>query len=556
MIRSEIPAPANTVVGAIALSPDGRRLVFVGRNGLTTRLWIRALSALTAEPLANTDGADYPFWSPDGTSLGFFADGKLKRIEVAGGSAQTLADAPNARGGTWNPNGVIVFSPNAQTLWRVSATGGRAEEITRLDTSRGEASHRWPVFLPDGRRFLFLAQGSVQENRGLFVGSIDTRRRTFVVRTETSGAYVDSGYLVFLRDTTLMAQRFDAASATLVGRSVALATPVGVNGLERAQFDITSGALVYRRGAFIGGTELVSVDRRGRRVGQIEWSGDFRAVRVSPNGRYIAFAVEDQRVGTPDVWVHDTVRNTATRFTFDPGTDRDPVWSPDGGQLAVRSNRHERFNVYTRALNGVGGEELLYESTENANIHDWSRDGQFMLFTRVDPTGKTDRDIWILPTTGKDRRPHSLLVAPLNQDYPRFAKNGRLISYQAEDSGRNKVFVMPYPETGDRWEISPDGGAQPLWRADGRELFYLAPDNTIMAVDVRTGTTSVEFGTPRRLFQASIAVLPARQPSWTWDVFPDGKRFLLILAKDDKAPLTLVTNWQMDLEPGRSTASR
>ena len=546
-IRSEIPAPPKTIVGAIALSPDGRRLVFVGGSGLTTRLWVRALDSVTAQPLGDTDGADYPFWSPDGQSVGFFADGRLKRIGVSGGSAQTLADAPNARGGTWNQAGVIVFSPNSQTLSRVSASGGVVEEITTLNASRGELSHRWPVFLPDGQRFLYLSHGSVEENRGLFVGALDKSSPTFVVRTENSGAYAAPGYLIFRRDSTLMAQRFDAGSLTLAGSPIALATPVAVNGLERSQFDVSAGTLVYRRAEFLGGSELVWTDRNGRRVGQIASAGDFRAVRISPDGRHVAFAIEDRRVGTPDVWIHDVVRDVQTRFTFDPGTDRDPIWSPDSTRLAVRSNRHEKFNVYIRALNGVGSEQLVYDSADNANIHDWSRDQQFMLFTRVAPNGKSGRDIWVLPVDGA-RAPYPLLEAPRNQDYPRLSKSGRLISYQADDSGRNKVFVMAYPDTGDRWEISPAGGAQPLWRADGTELFYVAPDNTIMAVDVREGTTTVNFGTPRPLFQAPITILPARQPSWTWDVAPDGQRFLLILATDDNAPVTLVSNWQADLK--------
>jgi eukaryotic-like serine/threonine-protein kinase len=546
--RSEIPAPANTIVGAIALSPDGRRLVFVGRNGLTTRLWVRALDSVTAAPLRDTGGADYPFWSPDGRSIGFFADGKLKRIELAGGPAQPLADAPNARGGTWGQKGVIVFSPNSLTLSRVPATGGAAEEITTLDASRGENSHRWPAFLPDGERFLYLAQGSVEENRGLFVGSLDRTLHKFLVRTEDSGAYNTPGYLLFLRDSTLMSQRFRSDSLSLEGSPKELAAPVAVNGLERAQFDIASGTLVYRRGTFLGGNELVWLNRRGQRMGQIGSSGDFRAVRISPDGRYVAFAIEDQRVGTPDVWIHDIAQDKATRFTFDPGTDRDPIWSPDASRVAVRSNRHERFNIYVRALNGVGGEQLLYDSVDNANIHDWARDGRFMLFTRVDPKGKTGRDIWVLPLEGT-RGHYPLLEAPLNQDYPRFSRSGHLLSYQTDDSGRNKVFVMAYPLSGDQWDITPAGGAQPIWRGDGKELFYVAPDNTIMAVDVREGSKTVEFGTPQRLFQAPIAVLPARQPSWTWDVSPDGQRFLLILARADDAPVTLVTNWQVDLKP-------
>jgi len=546
-VRSEIPAPAGAIVGSIALSPDGRRLVFVGRSGVTTRLWVRALDSIAAMPLNDTEGADYPFWAPDGQSLGFFADGKLKRIEVAGGPAQPLADAPNARGGTWGRTGVIVFSPNSLTLWRVLDTGGPAEELTALDSSRGEISHRWPAFLPDGTHFIYLSQTSVQENRALLAGSIDRGKPTFIVRTEASGLYAAPGYLLFLRDTTLMAQRFDASKLRLEGEAQALAIPVGVNGLERAQFDISSGAFVYRRGAFLGRNELVWFDRNGSRLGEIGPAGDFRAVRISPDGRFVAFAKEDQKVGTPDVWIHDVARNTSTRFTFDAGTDRDPVWSTDSSRLAVRSNRRELFNVYARAINGTGGEQRLYESSENANIHDWSRDGRFILFTRVDPKGRSARDIWVLPLDGSGTQ-HPLFELPLNQDYPRFSRGGRLLSYQTDDSGRNKVFVVPYPDTGDKWEISPDGGTQPIWRADGTELFYVAPDNTVMAVGVRERKTTVEFGKPRPLFKAPIAVLPARQPSWTWDVSPDGERFLLILAKDDDAPLTLVTNWQADLK--------
>jgi eukaryotic-like serine/threonine-protein kinase len=547
-VRSEIPTPPATSVGAIALSPDGRRLVFVGRSGLTTRLWVRALNSVSATSLGNTEGADYPFWSPDSQSIAFFAEGKLKRIRVSGGPAQTLAEAPNARGGTWSPADVIVFSPNSQTLSRVPATGkGSAQAITTLDVSRGEQSHRWPAFLPDGRRFLYLAQSSVEENRGLFVGSIDGSPAKFIIRTDTSGAYAPPGYLLFRRDATLMAQRFDPETLRLSGDPMALATPVGVNGLERAQFDISADTLVYRRGAFLGGTELVWLDRRGRRVGQIGSRADFRAVRISPDGQHVAFAIEDQRVGTPDVWIHDLARSVATRFTFDPSTDRDPVWSPDGHRLAVRSNRHERFNVYARFRNGVGTEQLFYDSADNANIHDWSRDGQFLLFTRVDPRGKTGRDIWILPIAG-GRPPYPLFEAALNQDYPRFSRSGHLLSYQTDDSGRNKVFVMPYPDSGSRWEISPDGGAQPVWRGDGKELFYVAPDNTIMAVDVRESRTTVEFGMPKPLFRAAIAMLPARQPSWTWDAAANGERFLFILAVEDDAPLTLVTNWQAELK--------
>ena len=239
-IRSEIPAPPGTSVGAIALSPDGRRLVFVGRTGATSQLWARALDAVDAHPIPGTAGADYPFWSPDGASLGFFADGKLKRVDLAGGDVRTLAEAPNARGGTWNQTGTIVFSPETETLRRVASTGGPSQEVTRLNAARAENSHRWPSFLPDGRHFVYLAQSAVPENRGLFVGSLDAAAVTLVVRTEDSGVYA-SGQVLFLRDTTLMAQRFNLERFEVEGDPVPLANPVGVNGLERAQFEVSAG---------------------------------------------------------------------------------------------------------------------------------------------------------------------------------------------------------------------------------------------------------------------------------------------------------------------------
>jgi Tol biopolymer transport system component/predicted Ser/Thr protein kinase len=544
--RSEIPAPPGTSVGSIALSPDGRRLVFVGRSGRTSQLWVRLLDAVAAQPIPGTNGADYPFWSPDGQSLGFFADGKLKRVEVTGGDVQTLADAPNARGGTWNQMGRIVFSPNSQTLYQVSATGGRPQEVTTLNVARGEISHRWPSFLPDGRHFLYLAQSSVQENRGLFMASLDDAGTTFVVRTEDSGVYVASGHVLFLRDETLMAQRFNVERLELEGSPMPLAEPVSVNGLERAQFDVSADKLVYRRGGFLGASEVAWFDRKGERVGTVGSPADYRGVRISPDGRRIALAIEDKRVGTPDIWVHDVRRNVATRFTFDPVTDRDPVWSPDGNSLAIRANRSDQFTVYARGLNGLGGEQLLLQSPTNANIHDWSRDGRFLVFTQVDPGGATGRDLWILPLDS--HTPYALLSAARNQNFPRFSPSGRWVSYQTDDSGRNKVYVMPFPDSGDKWEISPDGGIQPIWREDGRELFFQAPDNTIMAVDVREGPKRIEFGTPRPLFQAAITFFVTDQPSWTWDVTPDGQRFSIILVREDPAPVTLVTSWQADLK--------
>jgi Tol biopolymer transport system component len=543
-VRSEIAAPENTTIGAIALSPDGRRLAFIGLSEGRRRLWVRALDAFAAQPLAGTDGADSPFWSPDGRSLGFFAEGKLKRIEVSGGPSQALADvAVSALGGTWNQDGIIIFSPNGLSLHRIPARGGISDPVTQLDVSRGEISHRWPRFLPGGQHFLYLAQSTNPENRGIFVGSLDGKTKGPVVRSEFSAAHVAPGYLLFLRDNTLMVQPFRAANLELEGNAVPLAGPISVDGFERAHFEISpSGILIYRRGGFLGGNELAWFNREGERTGSIGHSGDFRGARLSPDGQHVAAVSEDPLAATPDIWIYDLMGG-ATHFTLDAATDNDPVWSWDGRQIAFRSVRGRRFGFYLNALRGTGKEDALLESDAAVNIHDWSRDGRFILFSQVDPAGKTGRDIWILPM--QERKPYALVTDVSNQDRPRFSPNGRWVAYESNERGGYKIYVTPFPASGRKFEASLPtvGGTQPIWSRSG-ELFYLSPDNTLMAVDVREQASTIVLGPAKQLFSAPVS----RVPGWSYDVDDDGRRFLLLVSKPNAVPLTLVVNWPADLK--------
>ena len=544
-VRSEIPPPELTKFGAMALSPDARVLAFIGQRGARRRLWIRSLDRLAAQPLAGTDGAEYPFWSPDSRSLGFFAAGKLKRIDIAGGTPQTLTDAPAPRGGAWSENGVIVFGSNPWSLRRIPSTGGVAEPVTVLDASAQEISHRWPQFLPGGTHFLYLAQSSHAEHRGIFVGSLDGKTRKLLIRCEFSAAYVAPGYLLFLRDGMLMAQQFASDQLALVGSAQPIAGPVSVDGLERAYFEASASLLIYRRGGFLGYTDLAWFDRGGRRLESIGSAADYRDVRLTPSGSHVATVSEDPVVMTPDIWVFDLKRGESARVTFGAGSDNAPVWSPDGRHLAFRSLRDDRAGIYRKAWKASGEEEVLVPTPDvDVFAYDWSRDGRFVLVSQSDPAGRMDRDLWALAVAG-DQPPVQLVSRQLNQDFARFSPNGRWVAFQTNESGSSKIHVVPFPSAAGTWQVSPADGIQPIWSHTGRELFYLSGDGAVMAVEVRDRGASIEFGTARQLFTADVAVTTN---GWSYDVAPDASRFLVRVSADKPAPMTVVVNWLTEIE--------
>ncbi len=541
-MRLQIVTPQPGVGSAplsFALSPDGQSIVFSAGAEGTAPLWLRTLGSEVARPLSGTEGALFPFWSPDGRSIGFFADQKLKRMDVAGGSAQTLADAPNQYGATWGADGVILFSAaNTAPLYRVPASGGQPPvEATRIEAP-GQAAHRRPHFLPDGRRFLFFATGA-PDVQGVFVGTLDSMDATRLGDADTAAVFVPPDWVLFGRGESLYGQRVDPQAMTPLGDPVLVADAVAQNPTTFASVALSAsraGLFAYRT-PVEAARELVWVGRQGAQTGTLGTiSGLGGAVpSLSRDGRTVAV----QRVvdGNLDIWLIETARGVLRRFTFDAANDNAPTWSPDGSRIAFNSGRKGGGlnDLYEKSLSG-GAEQVLLESTENKNISDWSPDGRFVLFSIQNP--KTARDIWALPLDG-DRKPFVVVQTSFEETFPRFSPDGRWIAYQSNETGRAEVFVQPFPGPGRSWQISTDGGTGHQFRADGRELYYRAPDNRLMAVPLMLDAkgVTVDAGNPVALFPLRPGALAATS---------DGQRFLINQPTGDAtaSPITVVLNWK------------
>jgi Tol biopolymer transport system component/predicted Ser/Thr protein kinase len=531
-----------------AISPDGRRLVFGARSADgRLQLWVRSLNSRTAQPLAGTESARFAFWSPDSKSIGFFAGGKLKTINAAGSPPLTVANAPVGHGGSWSPEGIIVFAPDeGESLQRILASGGTAVPATTLNTAEGR-SHRAPWFLPDGRHFLFenLLRGT--NDISIQVASLDSKETKTVARASSNAVYAD-GRLLFLRENTLMAQPFDAKRLATTGDAVPVAEQIGqATGDAVGLFSAAStGLLTYQAGAGVGGTRLTWFDRSGKRAGTLGDAGDYRTLEFSPDRKSLAASVVDAS-GNQDLWIYDVARGLRTRFTFDPGLDDDPLWSPDGRSIAFRSNRKGHFDLYRKSSDGAGAEELLYADNFEKTPGNWSPDGKFLLFRAADP--KTGTDIWVLPLspqqTGTTPKPSLFLQTAFNLDRPRFSPDGRWVAYQSNESQQAEIYVAPFPGRGGKRQISTSGGFLPRWRPDGKEIFYLGPGGRLMAAEMNIKDSMIEVGQVRPL---GIPVLI--NGHYLYDVSADGQRFLVAAAPEQKAdaPLTLVQNWAAGLK--------
>jgi serine/threonine protein kinase len=537
-LRLEINTPGSRQPLHFALSPDASRLVFVGSGDGVRRLWVRSLGDAKAQPMAGTEEAEYPFWSADGRSIGFFAGGKLKRNDLSGGPPQTLADAPAGRGGAWNGEGTILFAPtNASPLWRVSASGGPSLQVTQLDLPN-LGSHRLPQFLPDGRHFLFFAQGRA-EHQGIFLGSLDAKDVTRLTLSETAGAYTEPGLLLFNREGTLIARRLDVATRTLTGDPITVADPVSYDG----NFDIPGfspalkGTIAYRAGG-MERRQLIWFDRNGKTLG-VAWEPDANdqlGSELSPDGRRVAVARTVQN--NADVWFIDIMRGGAERITTDAARDQFPVWSPDGQHIAFSSNRKGVFNIYTKSLIGKGDEQLVLESAQAKLTLDWSPGG-YLLYEEADT--KTGWDLWALPITG-DRKPIAVSNTPFEERSGQFSPDGRWVAYQSNETGRFEIYVQPFPGPGVRSQVSTAGGEDPRWRSDGRELFFIAPDGKLMATSVRIQAGSFEAGSPEALFQTRITTGGVAYLLPQYDVSRDG-RFLINTPLDEAiSPIVLILN--------------
>jgi Tol biopolymer transport system component len=542
-MRVEINTPPSTDPIYLAISPDGQKLAFVAAADGISRLWLRSLDGTSTQPLAGTELARAPFWSPDGRSLGFFADGKLKRIDINGGLTRTLAGAPIGVGGTWSREGVIVFAPAAGALLRVPAAGGEAVPATRLDT--GESSHRFPQFLPDDRHFLFYVRGT-PEKRGIYLGSLDGSAPRRLLDSDSQGVIAASGHVLFVRQGTLFAQK-------LTDRLALSAEPFAV--ADRVAFDSSlnvaaitasaAGALAYRSGAVRGQRQLVWFDRSGTRtgaVGAVDASGTFNP-DLSPDGRSLTInrTVEFDQ----DVWLIDMARGVLRRFSFDPGIDQLPVWSNDGTRIVFSSNRKNAYDLYQKPAGGPGSETLLLETSQNKFAMGFSADGRFLLYRNT--AENTNWDLWALPLEG-DRKPFPVVQTNFQEMMGEFAPDGKWIAYQSNESGQFEIYAQSFPVPGAPLRVSTAGGAQPRWRRDGKELFYIAFDGRLMAAPIKVDARGqLQTGSPVPLFVTHTAggAVPSPQKQ-QYVVSLDGQSFLINSLTDEAStlPITLVLNWK------------
>jgi eukaryotic-like serine/threonine-protein kinase len=549
-VRFQIPTPGTAVSRFLTLSPDGRMLAYVASNGGPDQVWVCAMDTSEPRALAGTDGATYPFWSPDGAWLGFFAQGELKKIAVAGGPPQTLCDATSGRGGTWNRDGVILFSPGpASPISRVSAAGGVPSPVTRIAQGASGAVERFPVFLPDGIHFLYNVLSDKADASGLYAVSLNGGAAVRILPDNTNAIYAPpaalggSGHLLFRREDTLMAQPFDPHSLKATGEMFPVAEQVPTGGnIGFGAFSISeSGTLVYYSGGTVASRELVWMDRAGKRLGVVGKPAVYWELAVSPDERSVAVVIANGSQW--DIWLEDLARGVMSRFTFRSGMNRCPVWSPDGSRVAFTLNplNSSPWDIYQKSAGGNGQEELLLHAGTDGCPNDWSPDGKWIVYEQL--ARKNVRDLWLLPLDG-ERKPVPYLQTPFNDLYGRFSPDGKWMAYQSDESGQYQVYVQAIPPNGVKYQISAAGGYVPQWRRDGKELYYLSADQKLMAVPIKLGS-AVEPGTPQPLFpvpaflSSYLAYAPSR----------DGQRFLVNAPAGGESaaaapPVTVVLNWQ------------
>lgn len=559
VVRFQIPEPERVRYALeVALSPDGHQLAFVTKAEGREFLWVRPLNSLQPRMLPGTENPAFPFWSPDGRFIGFFADAKLKKIDVSGGTPLTVCDAPEGRGGTWNQNGVILFTPSPHDpLYRVSANGGQPLPVTKLDLATGETTHRWPFFLPDGHRFVFFADTGRDESNSLYLGSLDSPAITRLVAARSSVAYAPPGYLLYVRAGILMAHPFDAGALRFLGEAFPIAEGVEAAGSEGpagyAAFSVASdGVLAYRAGANDVSDwrdQLAWFDRGGKRLATVGPQGQFDEPALSPDGKRVALDAPGQPGKANNIWMLELSRAVVSRITFRPTNETSAQWSPDGNRLAFASNFANRFglhDLYVKSLTGASGEEELVKSDHDKFPDDWSRDGQWLIYEELDPN--TKYDLWLLPMSG-DRRPQPFLVTPFNEGHASISPDGHWVAYASDETGRPEIYVRGFPKPGEKWQVSPTGGDQPAWRRDGKELFYIAPDKKLMAASVRPNGT-FEAGAPKPLFEVPIRPTPLTGSKNQFVPSPDGQRFLVValLEETRKPPITVVLNWASELK--------
>jgi len=541
-------APVPFSAHDIAIAPNGHTLAVVAYSEAARKneIWIYELGSGNANSVADTEGASYPFWSADGRNIAFFADGKLKTLEVPGGPVQVLCDAPSGRGGAWNKDGVIVFTPEASPgggLYRVSASGGTPEQISTPDSARGEQSHRWAVFLPDGRHYLYMAANFAGRKNvnAIFAGSLGSNEKHFVVEASGNAAYAAPGYLLFPREKTLLAQRFDLKRFALIGDPTAVLTDIQYQPqVRRAVFAVSDNdVLVGQTGAGIAFSQPLWFDRKGHQEGAVGKAGVYGSVFIAANGRSVAVDSTDMTSLNTDVWTYELQRESAQRLTFDPGFDVVPIWSPDASRLVFSSNRGEHVDLYMKNSDGAETEKVIVHDEFNKIPSDWFRNGEYILYTR-------GPDLWFL--TLPALKSTLFIKAPSIVRNGQFSPDGKWVAYASNETGKWEIYVTSFPDARGKWQVSTGGGEEPRWRGDGKELFYISSDSKMMAVPVTIGA-NFDAGAPVALFQAVPRQPVSTNDQFVYDVARDGQRFLILtqVKRPESRPMSVILNWSARL---------
>jgi serine/threonine protein kinase/Tol biopolymer transport system component len=521
------------------LSPDGKRIVFTARNK-SGGLFVRSLDSLELQHWPGPEDIRFPFWSPDSRFVAFHSGGALKKVDLTGGPATVICDSPFPYGAAWNRDGVILFGSSAG-LMRVNAAGGKLSPVTTVNNGKGERFHFWPSFLPDGDHFLFTISASTVERQGIYLGSLSSGQTSRILPDDSNAEYSSAGYLIFNRNGNLVAQPFDSTHLRLSGNPLSIADRVATltSPVPMGAFSTAGGSLSYRVGTALSETQMEWRDRKGGRLGTVGLPADYSNPAISADGRILAVSKRDPAIKTRDIWLFDLVRGTNMRLTFDPADDTSPLWSPDGRRVVFTSLRTGLRSIWQKAASGAGQEEPLLQTDAQNSVEDWARDGRYLSFNRVFPGLETRMEVWALPLFG-ERKPFAVIAGQGEARESRFSPDGKWIAYVSDESGKNEVYVQNFPPAGGKWQISTDGGREPSWNPNGKELFYLHL-NQLMAVDVKTGMDRFDPATPHLLFEAPFGNMLRN----AYDVAPDGQKFLVNARFENTVSpsMAIVLNW-------------
>ena len=535
---------------ALAISPDGGQVVYTGLVGATPQLLRRSLDSYEVTPIAGGESGSGPFFSPDGRWIGFSTPGHMKKIPAGGGSPATLCETSFVFGASWASDGTIIFGQSATSgLWRVSADGGKPEPLTQVDPQHGEISHRWPVVLPGNKTVLFtVVTGGALGEWKIDALSLATGQRRTLMEGGTQPHYSPTGHLVFLQPNGVVAAvPFDAERVEVTGPPFPALEGIAASELSfgMAHFALSQdGTLAYLPGTLSGPERtLVWVDRKGASRPMSDIARAFETPRLSPDGRQVAVT---SREVSADLWTYQMGQGNLVHFTFDPAEEETPVWSPDGKRLAYSATRGASRVILWRPADGSATEERLFEGSGHSHVTDWSPDGRWLLFEQEVPASTTGWDVWLLPLEG-ERNPQLLLGSNHNERWPVLSPDGRWLAYLSNESGRPEVYVQAFPRPGGKWQVSADGGGEPVWARNGRELFY-RDGYKMMVVPVQTQPVFTP-GKPQVVFQWPYEAMDGVRPNY--DVTPDGQRFLMIKAIEaDSAPaqINMILNWSEELK--------